>query len=563
MTRTLTCLLLALLLAGCTDIQTSGPVQEVPLGSEQLGVQFAPEPPPPGVTPIRLVEGFVQAMADPEANYAVAREYLTRDAAAEWAPGGGGVVYIGEVIEDDEGVQVSGTRAGVVDEDGRFAATDEELIHDFGVVEIGGEWRIGTPPDGLLISDYIFERYWSHSTIYFMAGLDDHVVPDLIHVPDALLTPNRIVEAQIAGPSPMIEASVRNLFGSRGRLAREGASVGADGTATVALTGLDPNMPDARRRLLGAQLLWSLTAIPRVTGLRITNNDEAFPLPGQTADGVFELSSQQGYQQLSRAATSDLFGIRDGVAGQVGVDDSFLPMDTGEARVADVAVAVDRTLVGYIDEDRKQVLVGPWGGELIAVSTGWSNLRSAQFSLGHLWMLGDDAAGDTNVLRVDAQGTVTQVDAGEIPGTMVDFSITQAGARLAAVVERAGTRQLVMASLVGGAAPRLVLAMDLPLVFAPRSTLDDYRSLDWSGETELVVVAGVSGGRSVFRTRLDGSLVEELGLLTEDPVQVSALPRPSGDEVVARSEDGTVLRHDVSGRWSRVQSGLQEVSYPG
>lgn len=170
MIRILSCLLLVLLVTGCTDIQTAGPVQEVPLGPEQLGVQIAPEPPQPGVSPVRLVEGFVQAMADSEADYAVAREYLTSQASKEWVPQDGGVVYKGVVGEDGDAVFVTGTRTGVLDERGRFTAVSDELVHDFGVVMVDGEWRISAPPAGLLVSDYIFERYWSHATVYFMAS---------------------------------------------------------------------------------------------------------------------------------------------------------------------------------------------------------------------------------------------------------------------------------------------------------------------------------------------------------------------------------------------------------
>lgn len=563
MIRTLTCLLLALLLAGCSDIHTTGPVEEIPLGSEQLGVQIAPEPPQPGVTPVRLVEGFVQAMADSEADYAVAREYLTPEASSDWIPQQGGMVYKGAVSDEDGAVRVTGTRTGELDEDGRFTATSDDLSHDFGVVRIDGEWRIGTPPPGLLVSDYIFERYWSHATVYFMAGEGDHVVPDIVHVPDALLTPSRIVEALVAGPSPMIAGSVRNAVASSVRLTEEGAGVNVNGTATVALRGLSTDMPDDRRRILGAQLLWSLTAIPRVTGLRVTNDGEEFPLPGQTADGVLELAQQQGFQQLSRAATSDLFGVRDGIGGRIGPADAFLPMSSGEAKVSDVAVSVDGTLVGFIDEGRTTVLVGPLGGELTTVSVGWTNLRSAQFSLGHLWLIGDNAAGFTRVLRIDPQGTVTQVDSSVMTGRIVDFSITQAGARMAAVEEREGTRRLVMSSLVDGDTLRLESVTQLPLVFTTGSLLSNYRSLDWSGETELVVVADSSAGPSVFLTRLDGSTVGDLGPLSEPPVQVTALPRLSSDAIAARAADGSVLRHNLTSRWSGMEGELQEVSYPG
>lgn len=562
MTRRIACLLLALLLIGCTDVSTSGPVQEVPLGVEPGGVQILAAPPQPGVTPVRLVEGFVQAMAVPEADYSVAREYLSPGVAANWDPRQGGTVYKGVVSEDDGAVQVSGTRSGVLDTDGRFTATSDTFSHDFGVVDVDGQWRISAPPDGVLVSDYIFERYWSHVTVYFMADTADHVVPDLVHIPDALLTPSRVIEAQIAGPSSPIAPSVVNAVGPQVQLGAEGAGVDAQGTASVALTGLSATMPDDRRRLLGAQLLWSLTAIPRVTGLRLTSGGRPFQLPGQNVDGVLELTSQQGFQLLSRAATADLFGVRDGVGGRIGPKDEFLPMSSDKVVVSEVAVSVDGTLVAFIDDTRTSVLVGPLGGALVRTSQAWSNLRSAQFSLGHLWVIGDDEQGVTHLLRVDTQGSVTEVESSDTPGKIIDFSLTQAGVRLAAVVERSGSRRLVMATLVGGDEPRLESAEELPLLTL-RNPLTAYRSLDWSGETQLAVVADAGGVHSVFLTTLDGALVEDLGPLAEDAVQISALPRLNGDAIAVRADDGSVLLHDSSTRWSRMKEALQEISFPG
>ena len=122
MIRKLACALMALLLMGCTDIQTTGPVDEVPMGSEPRGVQIAPDPPQPGVAPVRLVEGFVQAMADPESDWAVARQYLTAGASAQWRPRDGGTVYKGVVSEEEGAVLVRGPSAGIQDAVGRRTA---------------------------------------------------------------------------------------------------------------------------------------------------------------------------------------------------------------------------------------------------------------------------------------------------------------------------------------------------------------------------------------------------------------------------------------------------------
>lgn len=552
-----------LLLAGCTDIPTSGPVEEVPLGSEPGGVQIIAKPPEPGVSAVRLVENFVQAMADPGVDYAVARQYLTEQSAEDWDPQEGGSVYRGVVSDEDGDVLVRGIQTGLLDGEGRFTSTGDEISHDFGVVQEEGEWRIGTPPEGVLVSDYFFERYWSHVTIYFGSASGSHVVPDLIHVPDALLTPGRIVKALVAGPSPAIESSVTNAVGPTVGLAAKSAGVvNSEGTVLVALTGLDMDMSEDQRRLLGAQLLWSLTAIPRVTGLQVLNDGRAFPLPDQNVDAVLELVSQQRFQLLSRTATSDLFGVRDGAGVRIDGAGTILSMSSADAVVSEVAVSIDQTLVGFIDETRTSVLVGPLGGALVSITPGAGNLRAAQFALGDLWLMGDDPSGATQLLRINAAGEAVEVDVSDLGGSIVDFAVTQAGERVAAVVERAGMRLLVMSNVMEDTGLQLAGVSELSLLVG-RTPMSNFQSLDWSGETEIVVVADSPTGVSVHRALFDGSLVEDLGPLSEQPVQVSALPGPGDNAVVIRSEDDDVLRHDATDRWTRLEGTLEDVTYPG
>ncbi len=562
MMRLIAAVLTAMLLIGCTDIPTAGPVQEVPLGSEPRGVQIIAKPPEPGISAVRLVENFVQAMVDPDVDYSVARKYLTKESAAQWQPGEGGAVFRGVVSEEDETVLVKGMQTGVLDGEGRFTATGNEMSHDFAVVQEEGEWRIGNPPAGVLVSDYIFERWWSHVTIYFGAASGNHVVPDLIHVPDALLTPGRIVEALVAGPSAAIESSVLNAMGPQVGLAARSASVDSEGTVLVALTGLDTAMSEDRRRLLGAQLLWSLTAIPRVTGLQVLNDGRVYPLPDQNEAAVLEVASQQRLQLLPRTATSDLFGVRDGVGVRIDGEGEALPMESQGAAVSEVAVSIDQTLVGFINESRTTVLVGPLGGALIPISPGHVNLRAAQFALGNLWLMGDDAAGVTHLIRITGAGKIIEVDTTGVGDGLVDFSVSQAGERAAVIVERAGERRLVMSSVDESTRPRLAAVAELSLLNG-RNPLTNFGGVEWSGETELVVLAEAQAGTSVFRTRLDGSLVEDLGPLLERPVQVSALPGTDGTAVVMRSEEDVIVRHDANNRWTRLDDVLQDVTYPG
>ena len=58
-------IVVALTIGSCASIPTSGPITEVTISASGQGVQIAPEPPQKGMSASRVVEGYLQAMADP------------------------------------------------------------------------------------------------------------------------------------------------------------------------------------------------------------------------------------------------------------------------------------------------------------------------------------------------------------------------------------------------------------------------------------------------------------------------------------------------------------------
>jgi len=111
-------------------------------------------------------------------------------------------------------------------------------------VEENGQWRIGTPPAGLLLSSYIFDRYYSLVSLYYMARAGTHVVPEAIHLPETLVTPTSVVLALLEGPSPTIELNVSNAIPASVGLGPERATIDAQGVVTVDLTGRNVAEPD-------------------------------------------------------------------------------------------------------------------------------------------------------------------------------------------------------------------------------------------------------------------------------------------------------------------------------
>lgn len=506
-----------------------------------------------------MVEGFLLAMTDPEGNYAIARQYLTPEAAQRWQPVEA-IVYDGGVSGDTESAQIEGTQVGRLDASGHFSLESAPLDVPLGVVEVDGQWRISSPPEGLLLSRYLFQRYYSTATIYFMSRTGQHVVPELIHLPNARLTPQSVVTSLLRGPTAELQASVTTAIPG-GVTLGDGASVDADGVVTVDLHGLDNRLSDDARRRLGAQLLWSLTSIDRVTGLTLTSDGASFALPGANAEGVLELATQQGYQVLSRASTIDLFGIREGRPGRLNSTNTFLTWANPGTAVSDLAVSSDATVAALITADRATILMGSPEGTWTRLSSGYTNLRSPQFVGDSLWLLGDNK-GQTSLLSVDSGGAVRTVETDLPEGVRLnDFAVSPTKARVAMIVDAGGHTQVGVTTVRPGPLLRLGDWHQLPLTVSSGTTLTDYASLAWPDETSVAVVARAGEPTSVFTAKIDGSAVEDLGSVSFRPVDVTAMARVGGGSLAIRTDSGATWRYEPRTRWSLATEELSAIAY--
>ncbi len=556
-------LVVALLLAltGCTTIATSGPVEEVPLAAQPRGIDIAPEPPSPDMTPERLVDGFLQAMADPEGGYEIARQYLTSDAEASWDPIDA-VVFDGEVASDTGTAGIVGQAIGQLDESHRYRPLLEPLEHDFGVIQEQGQWRISRPHEGLLLSRYNFERYYSRVTLYFVSRAGAHVVPDPIHLPESLVTPTNIMQALFEGPSDAIGAAVFDAVPRGTHLGTGGATIDQAGVVTVDLAGLPAELGDDALRRLGAQLLWTLTSVPRFTGLTVIQGARTLPIPGASASGVLELATQQGYQVLSRAAATDLYGVRRGRVGRISGSSIFGVMSGVPQRAADVAVSVDGASMAVIAEDRTGVLLGGLDGPVNPVELPLSNLRSPQFILGTLWIMGDDWSGTPRLVTVDRAGNVQRVALESAIGRMRSYAVSPSRARIAIVAEHQGQQKLGIATVSG--TPISVSGWrPLEIITQRGGPLTDPVSPTWQAETSLAVEAAHSGGRSVYTAMLDGSMVQDTGSVPGEIIDLAANVRLGGGPISVTTSQGVVWRYEARTRWSRLAEDVTAVAYPG
>src|SRR5699024_5169384 len=161
----------------CARIPTSSPVSRRTLtGQSQPGAPYVQAlPPAPGATPEEVVAGFVQAGGGSEEDFAVARDYLTAEAAATWDPDALITIYSGsqelKVTEAGEGrLAIALQAVSLLDEHGvrSMLSGPTSTETEVAIEEVEGEWRLSEVPDGIFLSEAAFETLYGPARICFL-----------------------------------------------------------------------------------------------------------------------------------------------------------------------------------------------------------------------------------------------------------------------------------------------------------------------------------------------------------------------------------------------------------
>lgn len=571
MRRLVSCALLLCGLVGCASLPVTGPVTHV-LPSTQLvprGADIAPGPPLPDASPDQLVAGFLVAMSAGQSGLAVARKYLTEDALAGWRPEDNDIeIYNGDgsppVVTSDS-ARIDSPRIGSIDSLGRFASGEGRLDHDFGLVKEAGQWRIGNPPPGVLISHYVFGRYFDAYPVYFFNG--DHLVADLVYLSNGQVTPERLLGALFAGPSRWLSGAVTTAVPAGTRLNE--ASIDGRGVVQVDLNAAVEVLNPEDRRRLGAQIMWTLTALSRVTSVSLTVGKQPFVVPGQSAVGDLELANLQGFQVLAGAQTDDLFAISEGRLGRLNDQAAFVPLQGAlgqtDAGIKKAGLSLDGLTVAAVTS-ADSLLLGVPHSTVRTIPTGLSQLDGPQVIGGMAWVFGRDPSGGPALARVDETGRVVTVALEGLGGELVSFRVAPAATRIALVVQRENGRALLMGILKQEESEISVegLVELSPSVDGVR--LRNFDQVGWGGETTMVVLASLSaGGRLAYSVTADGGKASAIGPMGDHDLRsLSVLPRKSGLRAVAINEDARVLRYDARARWQGVNAAeISSVTYAG
>jgi len=525
---------------------------------EDQFIRVIPQGPRTGMTAVQLVQGFLDASAAAEADHAVARDYLTGEAAARWKPEAGVQVFKGTPALTQAGttVQFSAPLEGVISENGNYAIAQSgsTLNAKFTLVRQEGQWRIDQLPQGLALSTVDVQRaYRSLSAFYFNPQFNT-LVPDsrMIAVPGHGLATG-LIEALLAGPTPWLAPAVRNSFALGVGLNFDNVPI-ENGIATVDLTADAGSATDETRRQMAQQIVWTLRQVPEVRAVSITSGGQVFAIPGVPIP-----IPRDQWPQI------DPSGLPQGASAVIATWSGVSQLNRlGAVRLAGNPSAVNSTFTRVVSNKNSGMLAGidvlgrVWSATVDSNPT-WSNLpinRVVQWldydPGGGLWIW--DEAGGLAVW--DAPGPLKNIPVEGLPaGSKAIKAVpSRDGSRVALVVRSGTNTSLYLARIVQDIETNIrTISAPIKLARSVTSVTD----VDWSGANSIALIGRTSAGAlQVFDFDLAlGTLVAQGG--PDGPDSIASAP---GLPVLISAKDGLIYQLDAGSWTSRLNA--WSPSYP-
>ena len=550
----------ALALTACAGVPTSGPIQQggavVPTGDDQL-IRVIANPPHDGMTPEEVVRGFQEATASADGTYDIARQYLTPAASAAWDPTAGIEVFDSNglaLTRVASTVQAVGNLTATIGASGEYDVTEPgtKLTTSYRLERVDGEWRISTPPNGLVLGAADIERSYRSYNLYYFTRDFEVLVPAPITVPrtgTGLAT--LLVRNLVKGATPWIAPAVSSAFPEGTKLTPDSVPV-TDGIADVSLSSEVLAADDATRQKLSAQLVWTLRQVPGVTGVQISVNGQPLTVPGvgtvQPIDS-WPLVDPDSLPAQANGHAVDKRGLLTILSdGTVSVAAKVKPA------LAQPAVSLDSGRVAGLSADRRTLFEARIANVTTAVPvfTGGELSRPSFDRTGAIWVV-DRGTG----LEMVKDGKARPVPVDGLPTGLTDrnllsVAVSRDGTRMALLVQR-GTRIQPMVA-------RVDRVGDSVRVSSPRrieSIISDAVDLAWVDAGTLAVL-GSTGASSleVITLEVGSSRQRRLGA----PSGSGALAAAPGRVLLVGA--GSSIFANSGSTWARVTDAQSPV-YPG
>ena len=507
---------LGIVLSACSGVPTKstpqiiGPVRG---GTTAVAPTVAPAA---GADPRSIVKGFLSASASSDQHHSAARSFLTADARNRWSDTTVTIVdseLIGNFDSVESTVTMSGRQMGTSNAAGVYTpvlkgsgAGGDAVPFSFGLRRIGGEWRINSLKNGIVIGYDEFQRLYEQRPLYFLNLTDDRLVPDPRFTP--LVDPSDLatwlVGQLAAGPRPELQEAVNTSLPAQIDPRSVTVTIGA--VSAVEVPGAS-QLDASTRNQLAAQLALTLQPVMGQAPLSITDGGKTVRIPafGSTQFTASQFSALVAPPTLAPAlyylrggGVADASGrALPGAIGSGGYNLTSVAVSAGGA--ADVPIAATN---GPISDSRLVIGTQRTGLRTTTVHGVLSRPAWVPF-LDEVWV-GDGAM----IYRttIGGRSSVVQLSAsvGTIAGRVEALRLSPEGSRVAMVLAaRDGTAQLWLGAVVRNAGQVRVDSLE------PISPLGVVvTDVAWNDQLKLFLIgrSPATGESSIYEVQVDGSL---------------------------------------------------------
>jgi hypothetical protein len=558
----------SVLIAGCSSVPTSSAAQALANITTQAEGNSSSGP-PANVDALTLVRAYVSANANAANNYAAGRAYLSIDAQAKWNAAAK-ITIIDDsfntvpttVTSSSNTVQLKGKTVGHLDADGGFEPDSGDYAATITTQkQADGQWRITTPPEGIVLTQTSFTQYYRAIRPYFFSQ-QDIPVPDLRYVWNSTTTPdmvNEIMTVLAAGPSTAMTSALTNAIPGNARVSVANAAA-SDGSLSINLTNLGEQSQDAKTQL-AQQIVLSLQ--------NVATNPLRLEIDGQPlfADHPTWKSSDipTDYQsEIVPASSAPGMYVKGGKLYLLPGTDAY-PGDTAPNVVA-AAQSIDGTELATVNRDSNGVAlrIGKYGQALLKQSDSFGSLsrptwlpKSAN-SPYEAWTIADKQQLLRFTSRDGTTWTQSTVDITELTnlGSVTSLRASRDGTRVAAVIGG----QLVIAAVTRQNGQ---VSITTPRIIGGGS-LTSVTDVDWQDQST-VIASTTSNSAPVVRISVDGETSENFSTnnLTAPLSSITAAP---GRSVIVVDANNTWQAPDKNDFWRPVSTDLGKnvvPFYPG
>ncbi|WP_415952163.1 LpqB family beta-propeller domain-containing protein [Streptomyces sp. KLOTTS4A1] len=603
------------LLAGCASMPSSGEPEPVDASPDKPAVRVFAAPPKDGARAREIVDGFLETLTGNDPDFTIARQYLTADAAKAWAPDRSTTILKegpktavqtppqGEPQHENDmksiTYELSGRRVARLDADHAYRPESGAVRYeaDIHLVKEGSQgneqWRIATPPEGVVLGELDFQRLYRPVDKYYFASKTfrgerssrpQPLVADSVYVrgdPDPQLTD--VVEALLAGPTKWLDPVVYSRFPSGTALRKGTKDLSSDDQKHLRIP-LNKKVDDLRQercKEMAAQIYFTLENLATPSGIEqveLLRSDESSlcvldrsqartvaPDPVGNPEYQYYIDKQHRLVRMQKNRLD-----RMPVPGELG---------EGKQQLSSAAVSHDEDWAAGVSRDGTSLFVGALkdGAQAekskVTSSAAKEGDRLAPPSWdgrGDLWVA-DQNPEDPRLLWLnDGKGTPLEVGFDrplgvEGEGRITTVRVAADGVRIALLMEKDGKKELKVGRIVRSTSKDGALRLSVAELRPAAPKMAEVTAVSWAGGSRLLVIGKAVGGVQQMRfVQSDGSRPPEAPTLPglTGARAVAAAERPELP-LVARSEEDGIVRLVEGEDWKPVDKDGVAPVYPG